>query len=270
MDPEDLSLTGDAGSDDGDTIKDVLEGAGGVGPFDSHDEDSPDDHPTPIEMSNGTVTNRYREIMQQQHLDSSDVSSLAGSDVHGLPKRAGSPMESLMSGPDDSPSIQGSFISSPGSSVLPSVASRPGLSSPTPSFRPFDRRFQSRISSPGIHTPRSASPAFLATHSRNVSLSSQFFLDQADTDTQTPPWEVVRWTRLRKLNGQAFSEMIIGPGTKCELHGGSESARADLSKLSNAVQSLQLLYLPITQQSPEDMRMVTSLPGTRTERQDRS
>lgn len=106
MDPEDLSLTGDAGSDDGDTIKDVLEGAGGVGPFDSHDEDSPDDHPTPIEMSNGTVTNRYREIMQQQHLDSSDVSSLAGSDVHGLPKRAGSPMESLMSGPDDSPSIQ--------------------------------------------------------------------------------------------------------------------------------------------------------------------
>ncbi|KAH6990785.1 golgi complex component [Ilyonectria sp. MPI-CAGE-AT-0026] len=207
MDPEDLSLTGDAGSDDGDTIKDVLEGAGGVGPFDSHDEESPDDHPTPIEMSNGTVTNRYREIMQQQHLDSSDVSSLAGSDVHGLPKRAGSPMESLMSGPDDSPSIQGSFISSPGSSVLPSVASRPGLSSPTPSFRPFDRRFQSRISSPGIHTPRSASPAFLATHSRNVSLSSQFFLDQADTDTPTPPWEVVRWTRLRKLNGQAFSEV---------------------------------------------------------------
>lgn len=140
-----------------------------------------------------------------------------------------------------------------------------------------------------------------------MSLSSQFFLDQADTDTQTPPWEVVRWTRLRKLNGQAFSEvgkrnfgsptclavsativvgtskgiilifdynqnlkMIIGPGTKGELHGGSESARADLSKLSNAVQSLQLLYLPITQQSPEDMRMVTSLPGTRTERQDRS
>ncbi|KAF7547737.1 hypothetical protein G7Z17_g7517 [Cylindrodendrum hubeiense] len=206
MDPEDLSLTGDAGSDDGDTIKDVLEGAGGVGPFDSHDEDSPDDQPTPIQMSNGSVTNRYREIMQQQHHDSSDVSSLAGSDLHGLPRRAGSPIDSVMSGPDDSPSVQGSFISSPGSSILPSVASRPGLSSPTPSFRPFDRRFQSRISSPGMHTPRSASPAFLATHSRNVSLSSQFLLDQADTDTPTPPWEVVRWTRLRKLNGQAFSE----------------------------------------------------------------
>ncbi|KAK7403293.1 Vacuolar protein sorting-associated protein 8 [Neonectria punicea] len=207
-DPEDLSLAGDAASDDGDTIKDALEGAGnGVGPLDERDdEDSLDNHTTPIAMGNGSVTNRFREIMHEQHQDSSDVSSLAGSDVHGLPRRAGSPIDSVLSGPDDSPSIQGSFISSPGSSVLPSVASRPGLSSPTPSFRPFDRRFQSRISSPGIHTPRSASPAFLSTHNRNVSLSSNFLLDQADTDTPTPPWEVVRWTRLRKLNGQAFSE----------------------------------------------------------------
>lgn len=31
-------------------------------------------------------------------------------------------------------------------------------------------------------------------------------LDQSDTDTPSPPWEVVRWTRLKKLNGQAFSE----------------------------------------------------------------
>lgn len=98
------------------------------------------------------------------------------------------------------------MISSPGSSLLPSVASRPGLNSPTPSFRPFDRRFQARISSSATHTPRPASPAFLSTHSRNASLSSQFLLDQGDTDTPTPPWEVVRWTRLRKLNGQAFSE----------------------------------------------------------------
>ncbi|KAK7430259.1 Vacuolar protein sorting-associated protein 8 [Neonectria magnoliae] len=208
VDPEDLSLAGDAASDDGDTIKDALEGAGNVvGPLDERDdEDSLDDHTPPIAMRNGSVTNRFREIMHEQHQDSSDVSSLAGSDVHGLPRRAGSPIDSVLSGPDDSPSIQGSFISSPGSSVLPSVASRPGLSSPTPSFRPFDRRFQSRISSPGIHTPRPASPAFLSTHSRNVSLSSNFLLDQADTDTPTPPWEVVRWTRLRKLNGQAFSE----------------------------------------------------------------
>jgi uncharacterized protein (DUF4213/DUF364 family) len=84
-------------------------------------------------------------------------------------------------------------------------------------------------------------------------VASNFLLDQADTDT-SPPWEVVRWTRLKKLNNQTFSEagrrnfgtptclavsasivmgtskgiilvfdynqnlkMIIGPGTKGEL-----------------------------------------------------
>lgn len=97
-------------------------------------------------------------------------------------------------------------MSSPGSSVLPSVASRAGLSSPSPSFRPFDRRFQSRISSSSSNTPRPLSPAFLSPHSRNASLSSNFFLDQNETDTPSPPWEVVRWTRLRKMNTQAFSE----------------------------------------------------------------
>lgn len=31
--------------------------------------------------------------------------------------------------------------------------------------------------------------------------------DAGDTDTPSPPWEVVRWTKLKKLNGQAFSEI---------------------------------------------------------------
>lgn len=98
-------------------------------------------------------------------------------------------------------------MSSPGSSVLPSVASRPGLNSPLPSFRPFDRRFQSRISSPSSsNTPRAASPAFPSGHGRNLSLGSGFLHDPSETDTPSPPWEVVRWTRLTKLNGQAFSE----------------------------------------------------------------
>ncbi|VZH87128.1 unnamed protein product [Fusarium fujikuroi] len=215
-DSEDLSLAGDVGLDNGDTINDaptiagtdVDAGADAVNDGLLEDSDGPDRHLTPVPIGNGSVTNRYREIMQQQHQDSSDVSSLGGSSLHGLPKRAGSPIDSVLSGPDDTPSIQGSFVSSPGSSVLPSVASRPGLSSPSPSFRPFDRRFQSRISSSAINTPRSSSPAFpfLSSHSRNVSLSSQFLLDQADLETPTPPWEVVRWTKLRKLNGHAFSE----------------------------------------------------------------
>jgi len=99
-------------------------------------------------------------------------------------------------------------LSSPGgSSILPSVASRPGLESPTPSFRPFDRRFQSRLSSYGLNSPRPSSPAFLQVHSRNASISSMRLSDAGDTDTPSPPWEVVRWTKLKKLNGQAFSEI---------------------------------------------------------------
>ena len=37
-------------------------------------------------------------------------------------------------------------------------------------------------------------------------MSSQVLLDPNDIDSPSPPWEVVRWTKLRKLNGQAFSE----------------------------------------------------------------
>lgn len=109
--------------------------------------------------------------------------------------------------PPKANTAQGSGISSPSSSVLPSLASRPRLGSPTPSFRPFDRRFQSRIASPSNLSPRPASPAFLTSHSRNASITSQIFLDTGDTETPSPPWEVVRWTKLRKLNGSAFSEV---------------------------------------------------------------
>ena len=43
-------------------------------------------------------------------------------------------------------------------------------------------------------------------HSRSGSLGSNLLPDQAEDDSSSPPWEVVRWTKLRKLNGQAFSE----------------------------------------------------------------
>jgi vacuolar protein sorting-associated protein 8 len=103
---------------------------------------------------------------------------------------------------------QGSVLSSsPGSSVLPSLASRPGLNGPTPSFRPFDLRFQSRLSSSSsVNQIRPSSPAFLGGHGRTSSITSQIVLDPSDTETQSPPWEVVRWTKLKKLNGQTFSE----------------------------------------------------------------
>ncbi|KAK0631966.1 Golgi CORVET complex core vacuolar protein 8-domain-containing protein [Immersiella caudata] len=159
---------------------------------------------TPVPPIGGTsINNRYRELLEA---DQETVSEDGSTDA--IPQRAGSPIDSLLSIPDDSPSVQGSVVSSPASSsVLPIRGSRPGLRSPTPSFRPFDRRFQSRISSPSISSSsRPSSPAFLGGHSRTVSVTSQFLLDPGETDTPSPPWEVVRWTKLSKLNGQAFSE----------------------------------------------------------------
>lgn len=153
---------------------------------------------TPQQIDNGT--NQYQVVQQAE-----DGSEEGASEV--LPRRLGSPPESIMSNPDDTPSVQGSYISSPGGSgILPSVASRQGLESPSPSFRPFDRRFQSRISSATYSLPRASSP-FLRGSSRQASISSQIALDSGDLESPSPPWEVVRWTKLKKLNGQAFSEV---------------------------------------------------------------
>ncbi|ORY55494.1 vacuolar assembly/sorting protein VPS8 [Pseudomassariella vexata] len=195
-DQSDLSSTADHASSDEETIKGDHE--------QDHVAEIPEEEraadATTEQPSNGTVVNRYRELLR----DHDDVSDSESTD--GLPRRVGSPIDSLLSVPEDSPSVQGSVLSSPGSSALPSVASRPGLSSPTPSFRPFDRRFKSRISSPSILTPRSSSPSYLTGHSRTVSTTSQSLLDPGETEATSPPWEGVRWTRLQKLNGQAFSE----------------------------------------------------------------
>ncbi|KAG5983823.1 hypothetical protein E4U55_007056 [Claviceps digitariae] len=175
----------------------------------SPDQDADSDIPQleEEEMSNGDQlhTDGRRLDLQDGHENGSEISSIDASLVDSIPRRVGSPVDSVTSGRGDS--LQGSYMSSLGSSVLPSVASRPGLSSPSPSFRPFDRRFQSRITSPSSNTPRASSPAFLSNHSRNVSLNSNIHSDQAEINTKTPaPWEVVRWTRLAKMNSQAFSE----------------------------------------------------------------
>ncbi|KAG5929139.1 hypothetical protein E4U42_006962 [Claviceps africana] len=157
------------------------------------------------EMVNGDRLNngnRRRDVQDGQE-NASEISSIDTSLVDSVPRRAVSPVDSVASGRGGS--LQGSYMSSAGSSVLPSLASRPGLSSPSPSFRPFDRRFQSRIASPSSNTPRASSPAFLSSHSLNVSPSSNSNQAEIDTTT-TAPWEVVRWTRLAKMNGQAFSE----------------------------------------------------------------
>jgi len=105
--------------------------------------------------------------------------------------------------PDDTPSIQGSAISSPGSS-----SSRLHRSS---SLQPFERRFTSRLSPSPLGSPRLvSSPAFLSPRSRQSSVSSNIFQSQSDRiEAETPqaPWDVVRWTKLKKITGQVFSEV---------------------------------------------------------------
>ncbi len=184
---------------------------------------------TPVPIENGSgARSRYRALLQEQTLEQNDSASEDGSAL-GLPQRPGSPGgDSVVSVPGSVASNRHSIVSSlGGSSVFPSSGSlsRFGLRGASPSFRPFDQRFQSRIASPssGLASPsvRPSSPALLAlsnaSHQRSSSLNSQFpYGDPSSsaaasviggsTESATPPWEVVRWTKLVKLSGQAFSE----------------------------------------------------------------
>lgn len=114
---------------------------------------------------------------------------------------------SSISGPDDTPSVHGSVRSSPSSSVPASRASSRLGHSPSP--QPFERRFKARITS-GSPAPRALTPAFLSSHSRQSSASSQLTLRSQEEEKQDiearNPWEVIRWTKLRKISQQAFSE----------------------------------------------------------------
>lgn len=100
--------------------------------------------------------------------------------------------------------LQGSLVSLPGNISQLSLAKsrRPGA------LQPFDRRFSAQSTSPG-HS-RSSSPAFLVSHSRQSSFASIASLripDQASSEEVQAPWEVVRWIKLKKLTGTAFSEV---------------------------------------------------------------
>ncbi|KAF2805968.1 uncharacterized protein BDZ99DRAFT_510898 [Mytilinidion resinicola] len=125
----------------------------------------------------------------------------------GLPIRQraqtpGSPESTSI--PDDTPSIQGSILSSP--SVPTSHASFSRMHHPA-ALQPFERRFSSRLTPSPLHSPRVVSPAFLNTRSRQSSVASTLLYQQSEADTPQAPWEVVRWTKLKKMTGQIFSEV---------------------------------------------------------------
>ena len=82
--------------------------------------------------------------------------------------------------------------------------------SPIRAFSPsrgFDIRHNQRLSSFSSLPTRSATPSSI--HSRMSSFSENIgdVTDITSTDSPNVPWEVVRWTKLRKIEGQAFSEV---------------------------------------------------------------
>lgn len=155
--------------------------------------------------ANGLTFARTRRSQAPQRGDDEEADG-GSSELSLRPKPGRVASFESTSTPDDTPSIQGSFVSSPRSSVAYSYnsprANRPAL-------QPFERRFSSRLSPSPLATPRGASPAFLSAHSRQSSLSSNLLFQQQpdEADTPQPPWEVVRWTKLKVITGQVFSEV---------------------------------------------------------------
>lgn len=151
--------------------------------------------------ANETSFARRRKVAQ----DVDDTDSISELPIHPAAQIPGSP-EGSTSTPDDTPSIQGSILSSPGSSVPASHSSMSRIHHPGP-LQPFERRFSSRLSPSPQHSPRVLSPAFLTSRSRQSSVSSNLLHQQDEPDTPQAPWEVVRWTKLKKISAQVFSEV---------------------------------------------------------------
>lgn len=112
--------------------------------------------------------------------------------------------------PDDTLSQRGSLASSPGR-IMSSGPRKTVSRTPSGALQPFERRFETRLSASPAGSPRAQSPGFLSPQSRHISISSQLSgVSSQDggsaTDTPQAPWEVVRWRKLRKVTGQAFSE----------------------------------------------------------------
>ncbi|KAH3507645.1 hypothetical protein KXV55_003700 [Aspergillus fumigatus] len=165
------------------------------------------------EPENGTMAYFEEDLSPETDQDQTPDRTMPSSDngAANLPvtprigqlAAAGSPNETA-STPDDTPSLHGSILSPQSSSALALRASpRP---SPSPSHRPFELRFQSRLSSSPLGF-RPSSPFLSHIHSRKSSLTSRMSPITGESETPQGPWDVIRWTKLRKITGQAFSEV---------------------------------------------------------------
>ncbi|KAK5172306.1 Vacuolar protein sorting-associated protein 8 [Saxophila tyrrhenica] len=151
----------------------------------------------------------YAQLDHGRAEDSDDVVPDEGPTTPRMQSPIPSPLGSG-SIPDDTPSLHGSLMSSPdrGASPLPKKRAMRNVSG---ALQPFERRFEARPAAARSPSSRTGSPAFLTPHSRQISISSQISQissqgGSADTDTPEAPWDVVRWTKLRKITSQAFSE----------------------------------------------------------------
>ncbi|KAI9783449.1 MAG: Vacuolar protein sorting-associated protein 8 [Peltula sp. TS41687] len=166
---------------------------------------------SPQEMrkgANGSPFHEHHESQQSHEAayDGEDVEDFGDFVAEELPEEVpGSPNESA-SIPDDTPSVQMSLASSLGPELPGSHTSTSRLS-PVPLSRPFDRRFQARLGPSPFLSPRAQSPAFLDSFSRRSSSTSQILRGQSITDPTDSPRDPIRWTKLRKITSQAFSEI---------------------------------------------------------------
>jgi vacuolar protein sorting-associated protein 8 len=71
---------------------------------------------------------------------------------------------------------------------------------------PFDRRFSGMLLSSPTPSSQTLSVTYRPSHSRQSSLASTAIPNHDEADTPQPPWEVVRWTKLKRISTQVFSE----------------------------------------------------------------
>ena len=222
--------------DDFGDYKDTQEGAEDFGDALEEGNGAEDSDNVGRRLDDGLLEQDVVQLEREEDEDIQDVEVLAQEPQDATPDagpvtpRATSPLPSTADSgsiPDDTPSLQGSLLSSTGRGLSPSP-----LPSPSPlgsrstsigarrtvsrtasaALQPFERRFEARRAVSSGSSPRLSSPGFLSPHSRQVSLTSYLSRPSSqgtgtqDEDVPQAPWDVVRWTKLRNISKQAFSE----------------------------------------------------------------